>query len=440
MRRIFTIALVLLTLTVSAQVLRNKKYDMATAGSSITIPLASDAQLYFVYGTKTLSSGYSVGVSGSAVDGKTILLFYNGTSLTTSGNTVTLFGTALSDKQATSKLIVVAIYKTSAWEVRIANDAMTTNWIKIADLDTSVMDNQTVELNVTNGIQVKAGGINNTQIGASAAIAASKLSLSHAIDSSMISYTANIPYNRMVPLTANRVPYIDASGYPVASSTTATELGYLAGVTSAVQTQINAKATSGSIVNADINASAAIAYSKLSLAGTILNADIASACSLAWAKMYPLTASKVPYINSSGVMAASTVTDTELGYLSGVTSSVQTQLTAARASRTYTKTSSTPLVLNSSATDSYLITVTTTPIVVTLPAAADFPQYHTIEFTRLGSVSDSSITIIAASGDAIEGVGGTDVANYILPSVQAGGAGVAFITNGTDSWAYIRRW
>ena len=68
MRRIFTIALVLLTLTVSAQVLRNKKYDMATAGSSITIPLASDAQLYFVYGTKTLSSGYSVGVSGSAVD------------------------------------------------------------------------------------------------------------------------------------------------------------------------------------------------------------------------------------------------------------------------------------------------------------------------------------------------------------------------------------
>lgn len=43
-------------------------------------------------------------------------------------------------------------------------------------------------------------------------------------------------------LTASRAAQIDASGYLAASTTTSTELGYLSGVTSAVQTQINGKA------------------------------------------------------------------------------------------------------------------------------------------------------------------------------------------------------
>lgn len=66
-------------------------------------------------------------------------------------------------------------------------------------------------------------------------------------------------------VTASRVPYFDASKNLVTSSVTDTELGYLSGVTSAIQTQINSKITAGSgaIVNADVNAAAAIARSKL---------------------------------------------------------------------------------------------------------------------------------------------------------------------------------
>lgn len=45
-------------------------------------------------------------------------------------------------------------------------------------------------------------------------------------------------------ITANRALASDANGLPVASSTTATELGYVNGVTSAIQTQINTKAPS----------------------------------------------------------------------------------------------------------------------------------------------------------------------------------------------------
>jgi len=101
-----------------------------------------------------------------------------------------------------------------------------------------------------------------------------------------------------------------------------------------------------SIVNADINAAAAIAYSKLNLANSILNsdlfgnityskliltnsivdADINSAAAISLSKLAALTANRAILSNGSGVLVASSVTNTELGYLSGVTSAIQTQL------------------------------------------------------------------------------------------------------------------
>ena len=44
-------------------------------------------------------------------------------------------------------------------------------------------------------------------------------------------------------ITASRALASDANGIPVASSTTATELGYVSGVTSAIQTQLGTKVT-----------------------------------------------------------------------------------------------------------------------------------------------------------------------------------------------------
>jgi hypothetical protein len=62
--------------------------------------------------------------------------------------------------------------------------------------------------------------------------------------------------------------------------------------------------SSGVIVDADVNANAAIAHSK----------------------MAALTASKAMVTDGSGVASASAVTATELGYVSGVTSAIQTQI------------------------------------------------------------------------------------------------------------------
>lgn len=86
-------------------------------------------------------------------------------------------------------------------------------------------------------------------------------------------------------------------------------------------------ALSNSIVNADINASAAIAYSKLALSNSIVNADIASGAAIALNKLAALTNhNRALQSDGSGFISESAVTSTELGYLSGVTSAIQTQL------------------------------------------------------------------------------------------------------------------
>ena len=78
----------------------------------------------------------------------------------------------------------------------------------------------------------------------------------------------------------------------------------------------------GAIVNTDVNASAQIAYSKLNLTNTIADADINASAAIAWTKIAP----------------SATVSTTELGYLDGVTSAIQTQIDAKLATATATST------------------------------------------------------------------------------------------------------
>jgi len=75
------------------------------------------------------------------------------------------------------------------------------------------------------GIKVGAGGVTNTEVDASAGIAVSK----------------------MAALTADRAMITDGSGFASAATTTATEIGYVNGLTSAVQTQLDAKVAAATL-------------------------------------------------------------------------------------------------------------------------------------------------------------------------------------------------
>lgn len=108
----------------------------------------------------------------------------------------------------------------------------------------------------------------------------------------------NIPY-----LTPQRALVSDAQGELAISPITAQELGYLSGVSAAIQDQLNAKQTT--IIGA---------------ASTITANN--------------LTGSRVVVSDVNGKVIVSVVTSLELGYLSGVTSAIQTQLNAKQATIT----------------------------------------------------------------------------------------------------------
>ena len=131
------------------------------------------------------------------------------------------------------------------------------------------------DISITNtGVaSITAGSIVNADVNASAGISVSKLQ----------------------SVTASRALVSDASGFVSPATTTATQIGYLSDVTGLVQNQLNGK------------------QATITGAGTTITSA-------------NLTANRALLSNASGKVAVSSVTNVELGYISGLTSSAQAQL------------------------------------------------------------------------------------------------------------------
>lgn len=169
--------------------------------------------------------------------------------------------------------------------------------------------------------------------------------------------------NGLTLITANKALQSDSNGLPVASTVTNTELGYVSGVTSAIQTQLNAKSSSsltsahlfignGSNVATDTAVTGDITITNVGVtsisAGVILNASINASAAIALTKLAATTVSRALVSDGSGFITAATTTTTEIGFVNGVTSSIQTQINtkAPSASPTFTGTIGTPLAAN----------------------------------------------------------------------------------------------
>ena len=76
------------------------------------------------------------------------------------------------------------------------------------------------------------------------AVGADQLAANAVVNASIDS-SAAIAFSKMENLTASRALVSDGSGDVSAATTTSTEIGYVNGVTSAIQTQLDAKATAG---------------------------------------------------------------------------------------------------------------------------------------------------------------------------------------------------
>ena len=166
---------------------------------------------------------------------------------------------------------------------------------------------------------------------------------------------------RMSDLTASRALISDSGGDIAVSAVTDTELGYLDGVTSAVQTQIDGK--QATITGA---------------ASSITSSN--------------LTALRTLYSDASGKVAASSITATELSYLGGVTSAIQTQLNAKApiASPTFTGTVTIPGVTVSGGTQNWTATASGTNLTF---------AYNGVNKMRIDSSGNLTVTgDVTASG------------------------------------------
>jgi hypothetical protein len=204
----------------------------------------------------------------------------------------TIYGTISATTFSTNTTVTVT------WDSgSLANEAVV---IYVAAL--SKTNDSIPELVITNVKVAAAAAIDATKIGGGAV---SNLEFSYLdgvtsaiqtqIDAKQATITGSATTIDTESLTASRAVISNSSSKIAVSATTDTELGYVSGVTSAIQTQIDTK-------QATITGGAT----------TITSSD--------------LTASRALASNSSGKVAVSAVTSTELGYVSGVTSAIQTQL------------------------------------------------------------------------------------------------------------------
>jgi len=190
----------------------------------------------------------------------------------------------------------------------------------------------TAELNILDGVTATAAQIN---VLASLTSSATELNI---LDGAVLS-TAELNY--VDGVTSAIQTQLDAK-QAIVTNVSDTEIGYLDGVTSAIQTQLNGKqATVANVSDVEIgyldgvtssiqtqmDAKAPLASptftgtvtlpsgtvtSTMILDGTIANADINAAAAIDWTKL----------------AISSTVSSTEIGYVDGVTSAIQTQLDA----------------------------------------------------------------------------------------------------------------
>jgi hypothetical protein len=193
----------------------------------------------------------------------------------------TIFGTIASSSFSTNTTVNVT------WDSgSLSNEAISNVYIGALS-----KTNDSIPTGI-NATKIADGSISNTEFqylnGVSSAIQTQ-------LDAKQPTITGSASTIDTESLTANRAVISNGSQKIAVSDVTDTELGYLDGVTSSVQTQIDSK-------QATITGGAS----------TIASSD--------------LTASRALQSNGSGKVEVSDVTTTELGYLDGVTSAIQTQI------------------------------------------------------------------------------------------------------------------
>ena len=233
----------------------------------------------------------------------------------------------------------VAISPTGAANLAVGQFTATSVKYNGADLNTAITDNRSGAVstvykdNLTASRAVVSDGsgkiaisaVTSTELGYVDGVTSA---IQTQIDSKQATITGAATTIDDADLTASRAVVSDGSGKVAVSAVTSTEIGYLDGVSSAIQTQINTTNTN----LADNSSRIAATVTETTAVEARRVANIAGAVSTITTGN--LTASRAVVSDGSGKVAASAVTSTELGYVDGVTSAIQTQIDSKQATIT----------------------------------------------------------------------------------------------------------
>ena len=243
----------------------------------------NDAQwIEYGDGDASYTAAYASGTSFTIAGVNVTSIYHAGRRIKLTASTPgTIFGTIASSSFSTNTTINVT------WDSgSLSNEAISNVYIGALS-----KTNDSIPTGI-NATKLADGSISNTEFqylnGVSSAIQTQ-------LDAKQPTITGSASTIDTESLTANRAVISNGSQKIAVSDVTDTELGYLDGVTSSVQTQIDSK-------QATITGGAS----------TIASSN--------------LTASRALQSNGSGKVEVSDVTTTELGYLDGVTSAIQTQI------------------------------------------------------------------------------------------------------------------
>ena len=239
-------------------------------------------------GDASVTYAYASGTSFTIAGADVTSVYHAGRRIKLTASTPgTIYGTIASSSFATNTTVNVT------WDSgSLSNEAITTVYIGALS-----KTNNSIPTGIA-ATKIADGTISDTEFqylnGVSSAIQTQ-------LDAKQATITGSASTIDTESLTANRAVISNGSQKIAVSSVTDTELGYVSGVSSAIQTQIDSKQatlTGGATTIASSN----------------------------------LTASRALQSNGSGKVEVSDVTTTELGYLDGVSSAIQTQLDAKQAS------------------------------------------------------------------------------------------------------------
>ena len=294
---------------------------------------------------------------------------------------------------------VVSANATAVETKRVANIAGAVSTITTADLTAS-------RAVVSDGSgKVAVSAVTATELGYVDGVTSA---IQTQIDSKQATITGAATTIDDADLTASRALVSDSSGKVAVSAVTATELGYVDGVTSAIQTQINTTNTN----LADNSSRIAATVTETTAVEARRVANIAGAVSTITTGN--LTASKALVSDGSGKVSASAVTATELGYVDGVTSAIQTQIDSKQATITGAATTIDDADLASA---DFEIIATAMSEIITVGAVARV-ALNDLPFTRRSAIEETCDMIEGELRDIIRHVqmvnsGRPEVANAL---------------------------